>query len=114
MQVIINSGKDVRSHGLKQWMTGCDPFQCWLITQALLVEDDLGVLTTETSVAILLLVSYWNQVSRHLADAIAMAALGGLFWAESTFRAGVNKELFDDLWHQAAFLGLGTFTDDRR
>ena len=82
--------------------------------RVLLVEHDLLVLASEPAEAIFLCVADRQQIARHLADPVDVAALAGLLRPQAALGAGLDEELLDHLGHQPPFFGLGTLADDGR
>jgi hypothetical protein len=78
----------------------------------LFVEDDVLVLMAELAKPGFEPFADGPELARDAANAIDFGVLPGFLGLNAGRGGGVDEEVFDDLGHEAAFLGLGGFADD--
>ncbi len=113
-EVVFNAGEDVRPDRLEQRVAGRDPFEGRVGREDRLVEGDLAVLPAESAEPRLLAVTNWDEVPRHLADAVGAAVRAGRLRLQPGLGRRRDEELLDHLGHEPPLLSLGRLPHDRR
>ena len=110
----VGSGvlQQVFADRLKQRVAGGDPLKGWVLGQELLVEDNVFVLVAKFAEAGFEPFANGPKLAGDPADAIDFRVVPGFLGLNAGRGGGLDEEVFDDLGHEAAFLGLGGFADD--
>src|SRR5262245_36597128 len=106
MEVALHRALHHGPHTFEERMAGGDPLQGGIEGEESLVKYDLFVITPQLPIARLETFAIGQQQARYSSYPVDVALLPVCPWCHPCQRGSLHEKIFNDLWHQPAFLGL--------